>query len=457
MIGPTNANGVVTKIGSSDVGNDLKPIKLVGGVPTAVTNDFVSTAGAQTVAGVKTLTDDLILSTTLNRQIRFKANGIANNTSTPTSQSDLSIKYVANNEDQLSNIIVRTYTNGDRAIRVVLNNTSGGSTTYNLFNALADGTTYYMQGPDRGYNSANTHDIATIGTLDAYTPMVRTSGNQTIAGVKTFTNTPIISYSGAGGTYAIEIDNTALVKGSAPSSATYPFYLTIKDKNGARLSDPIGLAIPKNATEGQIEFKAPKMDGTMAVDMAVHPGYVTATSRAYNASNIDDVVNISLLDAYTPMVRVTNNQTIGGTKTFTKPTDLIRKFATSALGWTLLYTQTNTNIQWLKGFTASSKLTARVSSSGIYTRIVNGLAERTYPQPLMKICTRMDGTGRDVWINAQYGAWMGIDIECNWIGYDTADKYDGISFTNHATGQTEPTVGDVYSSVIDSTDFNNER
>ena len=38
----------------------------------------------------------------------------------------------------------------------------------------------------RAYNASNTTDVATIGTLDAYSPMVRTSGNQTIGGIKTF-------------------------------------------------------------------------------------------------------------------------------------------------------------------------------------------------------------------------------------------------------------------------------
>ena len=37
----------------------------------------------------------------------------------------------------------------------------------------------------RTYSAGNTTDVATIGTLDAYTPMVRTTGNQTITGVKT--------------------------------------------------------------------------------------------------------------------------------------------------------------------------------------------------------------------------------------------------------------------------------
>ena len=39
----------------------------------------------------------------------------------------------------------------------------------------------------RAYSPGNTTDVATIGTLDNYTPMVRTTGNQTIGGAKKFT------------------------------------------------------------------------------------------------------------------------------------------------------------------------------------------------------------------------------------------------------------------------------
>ena len=91
-------DGSVTQIGTSNVGTDTKPIKLVGGVPTIVANDLVDTATAQTVGGTKTYTGQQIAT-------------------------------------------------GQRA-----------------------------------YNPANTDDIATIGTLDAYTPMVRTTGTQRKSG-----------------------------------------------------------------------------------------------------------------------------------------------------------------------------------------------------------------------------------------------------------------------------------
>ena len=47
-------DGSVTKVGTANVGTDTKPIKLVGGVPTAVINDLVDTATAQTISGAKT-------------------------------------------------------------------------------------------------------------------------------------------------------------------------------------------------------------------------------------------------------------------------------------------------------------------------------------------------------------------------------------------------------------------
>ena len=54
MIGPTNAS----KTGGT-VGTDLKPIKLVNGVPTAVTNDLVDTASQQNIGGNKTFTGNI--------------------------------------------------------------------------------------------------------------------------------------------------------------------------------------------------------------------------------------------------------------------------------------------------------------------------------------------------------------------------------------------------------------
>jgi len=56
---------------------------------------------------------------------------------------------------------------------------------------------------------ADTDLVATIGTLDEYTPMVRTTGNQPIAGAKTHINGLMGQFSSLGipasGTYTVEI------------------------------------------------------------------------------------------------------------------------------------------------------------------------------------------------------------------------------------------------------------
>lgn len=46
-------DGSVSKIGTSNLGTDTKPIKLVGGVPTVVTNELVDLPSAQAITGIK--------------------------------------------------------------------------------------------------------------------------------------------------------------------------------------------------------------------------------------------------------------------------------------------------------------------------------------------------------------------------------------------------------------------
>ena len=48
-------DGSVTKVGTSNVGSDTKPIKLVAGVPTVITNDLVDLPSTQAITGVKTV------------------------------------------------------------------------------------------------------------------------------------------------------------------------------------------------------------------------------------------------------------------------------------------------------------------------------------------------------------------------------------------------------------------
>ena len=158
-------DGSVTKIGTSTLGSDTKPIKLVGGVPTIVTNDLVDTATAQTVGGAKTYTGQQIAT-------------------------------------------------GQRA-----------------------------------YDPANTDDIATIGTLDAYTPMVRTTGNQNIRGTKTFSGANFQS---------VEIKNTT--DDNTDNTITSRFSsINFIDANGVRCGR---IGYTHNGNYRSIVIRLFKSDGT---------------------------------------------------------------------------------------------------------------------------------------------------------------------------------------------------
>lgn len=76
-------------------------------------------------------------------------------------------------------------------------------------------------------------DIATIGTLNAYTPMVRTTGNQDIAGKKTFTETIVRSNSSNVFSYSVyrsDVDYTNI------SEAKYQDIMGWYDKNNSLLA-----------------------------------------------------------------------------------------------------------------------------------------------------------------------------------------------------------------------------
>ena len=54
------SDGSVTKIGTGSVGSDLRPVKIVNGVPTAVANDLVDVVTNQTIGGIKTYSSPIV-------------------------------------------------------------------------------------------------------------------------------------------------------------------------------------------------------------------------------------------------------------------------------------------------------------------------------------------------------------------------------------------------------------
>lgn len=168
--------GPASKLGTADLGTDTKPIKLVAGVPTAVTNDLAT----QTFVGAALDGYAAMVRTTGNQTIE----GVKTFYSSAYTEIDIKSARVGMGE----NIGGIRFINGNNVTGAYISGRVNGSVIFDLSNSSTKAVSIPEQ---RAYNAANTSDIATIGTLDAYSPMVRTSGNQTILGTKLLPETVV--------------------------------------------------------------------------------------------------------------------------------------------------------------------------------------------------------------------------------------------------------------------------
>jgi hypothetical protein len=197
---------------------------------------------------------------------------------------------------------------------------------------LSGSTAVTIEG-QRAYNASNTKDVATIATLDAYTPMVRTTGAQTIAGDKTFTgqmlatgqrayntsNTSDVVTIGTlkASTDVVHTSGNETIEGIKTFLSNIYTEIAIKSTRtnagqnigGLHFIDGNGVtqAYITGAVNGRVIFDL----GSSTVKAVQIPQH-----RAYDPANTGDVATIATLDAYTPMVRTTGNQTINGDKVF---------------------------------------------------------------------------------------------------------------------------------------------
>ena len=153
-------------------------------------NAVVHKAGAETIPGAKTFTAPTTLQTgtsSYNLILQAKTVKITDNITAWTRLNQIQLMdavgnaagYIQNDMRPLDN--VKTH-----EIVIGVTNEGGSASSIQIRkNATGDG---WVEASSRGYNagSAYSNDVATIGTLDAYTPMVRTTGNQVINGAKTF-------------------------------------------------------------------------------------------------------------------------------------------------------------------------------------------------------------------------------------------------------------------------------
>ena len=93
---------------------------------------------------------------------------------------------------------------------------------------------------------ADTDLVATVGTLDEYTPMVRTTGTQEITGLKCFKTTPRI--------FIDAPKNSTVRKAKA--------FLSVLDNNGEGLLDLFYVNVGDGTA--QLEARMSRIDGTYA-------------------------------------------------------------------------------------------------------------------------------------------------------------------------------------------------
>lgn len=138
-------------------------------------NAVVHLAGAETISGLKTFTTAPVLyQFDYGVGLNLKR-GNLDVEGTPKRACTV-IQWLDKNDAFVASIAPQTL--GDKSTALGLNARNTDGSVYTVFVA------------PRAYNPANTNDVATIGTLDAYSPMVRTTGTQNIGGMKLFTVTP---------------------------------------------------------------------------------------------------------------------------------------------------------------------------------------------------------------------------------------------------------------------------
>ncbi len=172
LVADSLTDGSVTKVGTANVGSDTKPIKLVGGVPTVVTNDLVDVSSAQTIPGAKTFTDKI---TILNNAPHLL---LKSNIALGTNQYLGFIQEVDTNNTEIFDIYPTTNGNGEVGLNIAIKDNGA------------------LKIPVRTYDANNTNEVVTIGSLQSSSDVVHTTGNETVAGQKTFTSlTPVMSRS----------------------------------------------------------------------------------------------------------------------------------------------------------------------------------------------------------------------------------------------------------------------
>ena len=186
-------DGSVTKIGTATVGGDMKPVYLNAGVPTAVTNDLVDTATAQTIAGDKGFTNNAA-TTSSSATVKgyYGLGNIDMSASFPGNRYVFKDCLVDSNGSIIGGMRLQTTSAQDLIHSLVSTKTDGTRTLLEVWRYNRTNDAWIVKAPTPGDGAGST-EVATVGYIDAYAPMLRTTGNQTFAGTKTSENLQVFN------------------------------------------------------------------------------------------------------------------------------------------------------------------------------------------------------------------------------------------------------------------------
>lgn len=159
-------DGSVTKIGTTSVGTDLKPIKLVNGVPTAVAYNFVDINTNQEIGGYKVFTLPPGVKYSLP-QIYF--DGTVDDYTTSYTATETKYYIACRDKNKKATFYISQYVyNGGRGTSISnLDKSSGSEKVATVGLQTPKSGNPYVTATYRAYSSSNVNDVMTIGMFEA--------------------------------------------------------------------------------------------------------------------------------------------------------------------------------------------------------------------------------------------------------------------------------------------------
>lgn len=246
----------------------------------------VKIGGAQTITGVKTFTNSIWISANGERGFLVKRTGREPADGWARFRWD-SIRDKNNkNVGQILSTASATSSN----MQIIADYPDVTNESYLTVTILPSGTRY-VTASNRPYANAGSSDVLVKGHIADIPDLVHTTGNETIAGEKTFTSAIRKDVNG---------NNAVIIVKSLTSSTHYNdiAYYTSDDVCRAFIRHSINTSNNSNSIYVSLRSTTGARIGTeFGIFHDANGLYCTCPSRAYSASNTTDIVNIASLES----------------------------------------------------------------------------------------------------------------------------------------------------------------